>query len=296
MKHYLRTALLFTVLLAIVASTDAQKREYESLREAIFSTRNLMGDTGPSNVVWINDGKQYSFTKMNEGAQEIWVHDIRSGDETLVFSAAGKTFNDGSDFRYRSFQWAGDYDYLLFQTNFEQVWRYSGNSDYYYYSTKDNTLELIIEQAFTAEVSPDGTKLGYGKDGDLYMYNFATSQTTRFTDDAEDYFYNGRWGWAYEEEFGLVQAWKWSPDSKYIAFWQSDERHVPIYRLTDFEGIHPDYMEVPYPKVGDLAPYVEIGIINTLTGNATGSISSLMTGTFRAYTGPQKRRSLRSYI
>ncbi len=266
MKQYLRKALLCIVVLTVVASSDAQKKEYEDLREAIFSARNLRGDSGPSNVVWINGGKQYSFTKMNEGAQEIWLHDIRSGDETLVFSAAGKTFNDGSDFSYRSFQWAGDYNYLLFQTNFKQVWRYSGNSDYYYYSTKEDTLELIIEQAFTAEVSPDGTKLGYGKNGDLYMYNFATRQTTRFTDDAEDYFYNGRWGWAYEEEFGLVQAWKWSPDSKYISFWQSDERHVPIYRLTDFEGLHPDYMEVPYPKVGDPAPYVKIGIINTITG------------------------------
>jgi dipeptidyl-peptidase-4 len=181
-------------------------------------------------------------------------------------TSEGKSFANGDKFRYRSFQWAGDYNYILFQTNFNPVWRYSGNSDYYYYSTEEDQLELIIEQAFTAEVSPDGTKLGYGKDGDLYMYTFSDKAIVRFTDDAAVHFYNGRWGWAYEEEFGLVQAWKWSPDSKYIAFWQSDERHVPIYILTDFEGLHPQYMEVPYPKVGDPAPYVKIGVINTLSG------------------------------
>lgn len=154
---------------------------------------------------------------------------------------------------------------MLFQTNFSPIWRYSGDSDYYYYSIKDKKLELIVEQAFSAEVSPDGTKMGYGKDGDLYMYTFEDQKIVRFTDDAEEHFYNGRWGWAYEEEFGLVQAWHWSHDSKYIAYWQSDEREVPIYILTDFSGTHPEYMEVPYPKVGDKAPVVKIGVINTET-------------------------------
>jgi dipeptidyl-peptidase 4 len=266
MKQNSRLGLFLVMIILTAVTSEAQKKEYESLQDAIFSAGKLLGDTGPSNVVWLREGEQYSFTKTKEGNQEIWIHDISSGKETLVFSAAGKEFVDGSNFSYRSFQWAGDYDYILFQTNFNPVWRYSGNSDYYYYSLKEDRLELIIDQAFTAEVSPDGTKLGYGKEGDLYMYSFGDSKTVRFTNDAEDHFYNGRWGWAYEEEFGLVQAWKWSPDSKYIAFWQSDERHVPIYILTDFEGIHPEYMEVPYPKVGDPAPYVKIGIINTLTG------------------------------
>jgi len=265
----LRSRLTILLVIAAIGMTPAgaQKKAYNTLQDAIFSAGNLRGGNGPSNVVWIRNGSQYSFTKMNNRTQEIWIHDISSGDETLVFSAEGKTFPDGSEFRYRSFQWAGDYAYILFQTNFSAVWRYSGNSDYYYYSVEDDDMELIVEQAFTAEVSPDGTKLGFGKDGNLFMYTFADDETVQFTDDAEEHFYNGRWGWAYEEEFGLVQAWKWSPDSRYIAFWQSDERHVPIYLLTDFSGLHPEYMEVPYPKVGDPAPYVKTGIIDTENGN-----------------------------
>ena len=78
----------------------------------------------------------------------------------------------------------------------------------------------------------------------------------------EDHFYNGRFGWAYEEEFGMVQAWSWSHDSQFIAFWQSDEREVPLYQLTDFSGTHPEYMEIPYPKVGDPNPKVKIGVLD----------------------------------
>lgn len=264
MRTTFRIGIIVWIAFASLLSVNGQKKQYESLQEALFSAGNLRGGNGPANVVWIKDGTQYSYTKNNEGVQEIWIHDIKTGEESLVFTAKGKTLNDGNPFNYRSVQWAGDYKYLLFQTNFNPIWRYSGNADYYYYSVEDEKMDLIVGQAFTAEVSPDGSKLGYGKDGDLYMYQFHDGSTVRFTDDAENHLYNGRWGWAYEEEFGLVQAWKWSPDSKYIAFWQSDERHVPIYKLTDFEGMHPEYMEVPYPKVGDPAPYVKIGIINTL--------------------------------
>ncbi len=258
-----KLSLAFLLMLATL-TVFGQKSQYANLKEAIFSARNLRSESGPANVVWIKGGSQYSFTKNNQGIQEIWIHNISSGEETLAFSTEGLSMKDSeAPFRYRSFEWAGDYSTLLFQTNFNPIWRYSGDSDYYYYSIENKKLELIVEQAFSAEVSPDGTKLGYGKDGDLYMYTFIDQKITRFTDDAEKYFYNGRWGWAYEEEFGLVQAWHWSHDSKYIAFWQSDEREVPIYILTDFAGIHPEYIEVSYPKVGDKAPDVKIGVINT---------------------------------
>lgn len=65
----------------------------------------------------------------------------------------------------------------------------------------------------------------------------------------------------YEEEFGLAQAWEWSPDSKFIAFWQSDERQVPMYRLTDYKGFDEKYDSLPYPRVGDTNPIVRIGVI-----------------------------------
>ncbi len=92
-------------------------------------------------------------------------------------------------------------------------------------------------------------------------FDFATQQETQLTDDAKPAFYNGRFGWAYEEEFGLAQAWEWSPDSKFIAFWQSDERQVPIYKLTDYKGFDEKFDSLPYPRVGDPNPTVRIGVI-----------------------------------
>ena len=108
----------------------------------------------------------------------------------------------------------------------------------------------IVEDAFTAQVSPDGKMVGYGKEGNLFTFDLESGEHTQLTSDGADKYYNGRFGWANEEEFGLVQAWEWSNDSKFIAFWQSDEREVPVYQLTDFSGQHPEYTGDPLPQGG----------------------------------------------
>jgi len=256
------------LLVMMTLALTAQKKQYDSLMEALMSGGSLRGDRGPAGVEWIQDSDQYSFTRREERNQQIWIYDIRTDSEKLVFDEGDYQFPGTEDpFRYRSFQWTRDYKFLLFQTNFKKIWRYSGNADYFLYSIEDATLTPIVETAFTAEVSPDGKKVGYGKDGNLFTFDLATGQHTQLTFDGADKYYNGRFGWANEEEFGLVQAWVWSYDSKYIAFWQTDEREVPVYKLTDFSGQHPEYMEVPYPKVGDNPPIERLGIINTEDGS-----------------------------
>jgi dipeptidyl-peptidase-4 len=264
----MRKVTLAGLLILLTVAVAAQKKQYESLMEALVSGSALRGDPGPSGLEWIRESDRYSFTKRDGRSQQIWTYDIKSGEEKLVFNAGDHLFPGTEQaFRYRSFQWTHDYRFLLFQTNFQRIWRYSGNADYYLYSLEDNTLKTIVKGAFTAEVSPDGTKVGYGKEGDLYAFDLSTGKHTRLTDDGADKYYNGRFGWANEEEFGLVQAWSWSYDSKYMAFWQTDEREVPVYKLTDFSGQHPEYMEVPYPKVGDDPPAERLGILDTETGN-----------------------------
>jgi len=262
----MRKAIITGLLIITGFGLAGQEKQYNSLEEALGASGQLRGGSGPSQVNWIDDGARYSFSRRDGREQQIWVFDPSDQSEEIVFGEGSLSF-PGSEkpFRYSDYQWADNGRSLLFQTSFRPVWRNSGNADYYYYSTGDSTLKLVVEDAFTAEVSPDGKKVGYGRDGNLFVFDLETNAHTRLTDDAEEHFYNGRFGWACEEEFGLVQAWEWSPDSRYIAFWQSDERMVPLYRLTDFSGQHPEYLEIPYPKVGDPPPLVKIGVIDIET-------------------------------
>ncbi|MDN5200049.1 DPP IV N-terminal domain-containing protein [Fulvivirgaceae bacterium BMA10] len=249
----------------VVFDIPAQKQKYQNLQEALFSSGKLNGRTGPRNVNWINEGEQFSYVKNNaqSGNQEIRSFTPKNGKDDLIFDGDGLKF-PGTDqkFQYASFQWSDDSKYILFQSNFRPVWRRSGISDFYFYSISDKTLKLVAKDAQTAELSPNGKMIGYERGGNLFVFDFATQKETQLTNDAKDNFYNGRFGWVYEEEFGLAQAWSWSHDSKNIAFWQVDEREVPIFQMTDYSGQHAEYVKVRYPKVGDTNPTVKIGVID----------------------------------
>lgn len=270
----LRTASLFLAVIVLVQAfsfriTAQALQEYQSLQHALFSAGQLTGDQGPQNVTWIDGGERFYYMVYNHMDQtsEIRVYDPVSGSDDIIFRNIDHNYPGTNDpFHFRSFQWSQDFRYLVFQSDFRPIYRYSGIANYFYYSIDDGTLELIAEHAFTAELSPNGQKVAYHRDGELYVFDLNSAEETRLTFDAQENFYNGRFGWVYEEEFGQVQAWKWSHDSRYIAYWQSDERHVKRFVSTDYEGTYPEYTDIPYPKVGEENPNVRMGVVNIETG------------------------------
>lgn len=264
-----RLTCIFFVIVFVDDIFAQEKQTYQSLQHALFSGAQLTGESGPQNIQWIDGGNRYSYMKYDyvTGEREIYAYDPATGDEELIFDTANHTYPESYDpFSFRSFQWSADYKTLVFQSDFSPIYRYSGISNYFYYSIEEGTLELIAEDAFTAELSPDGKKVGIHRDGDMFVFDIENDKETQLTFSAEDYFFNGRFGWVYEEEFGLVQAWKWSHDSRYIAYWQTDERQVKQFVSTDYEGSYPDYTDIPYPKVGEPNPSVNIGVVDTETG------------------------------
>ncbi len=247
-----------------------EKKEYSDIPEAVSSTHILMGSSGPRNVQWVENGTSYSYTSRNAetGHTEIRQYFPGSGEDTLLLDTEKMTFpSTGEPFNYRSYRWSDDYRHLIFETNFRSIYRYSGLSDYYIYSTEDKTLKLLVKDARTAELSPDGSLAGLERAGNLYVYNIEEGLEKQITDDASDTVYNGHFDWVYEEEFDIDKGWEWSPDSKYIAYWQVDESNEPIFQMTDYETQHPDYVKFRVPLVGDPNAKVKIGVVNLTDGS-----------------------------
>lgn len=261
--------LILAILIISGTSVFAQNPDqYQNLRHALFSTANLTGEAGPRNITWIDGGDRFSYMEYSfeSGGNEIRVVDPSTNEEELIFRTTDHTYPDSDDpFHFRSFQWSDDFRYLVFQTDFRPVYRYSGIADYYQYSLERETFKRIATDAFTAELSPDGQKVAYHKEGELYVFDLNTGEEKQLTFDSGDNLYNGRFGWVYEEEFGQVQAWRWSNDSRYIAYWQSDEDHIERFVSTDFEGQYPEYTDIPYPKVGTDNPIVRMGVVDVET-------------------------------
>ncbi|MGQ0813891.1 MAG: S9 family peptidase [Gemmatimonadota bacterium] len=270
----MRTSATLLSILAVSATVAAAqqpttKPKLTSVEEAVAASARLAGSSGPRSVNWIDGGLRFAYTINNPAtrAEEIRRYDPATlKDDLLLDTRTLMLPGSQQPLQYRSFQWARDSKHLLFQTNFRPIFRRSGLADFYLYSVPTKTLELVAKDARTAELSPDGSKAGYERGGDLYVFDLSTKAEKRLTTGGSDSIFNGVFDWVYEEEFGMAQAWRWSPDSRMIAFWQTDERQVPIIQLTDYSGKHWDYMKVAYPKVGDPNPKVRIGVVDVHSG------------------------------
>ncbi len=267
--HKFLSVLLLSLLFIPIQSFAQQKEPYHNMEQAYLSSGILSGMPGPQSINWINDGNEFSYTTVNQktGQEEIRSYDPKTKKDELILNADKLTY-PGTDksFTYRSFQWAKDSKHLVFETNFHKIYRRSGTSDYYIYSIADSSLKLAARQARTAELSPDGSMMGYERNGNMFVYSFASKQETQLTNDATKHVFNGHYDWVYEEEFGQAQAWRWSHDSKYIAYWQVDESKEPVAQMTDYVGAHPKYVKIRYPQPGDTNPTVKIGVVDVKNG------------------------------
>ena len=262
--------LLVALFILHTVGLAQQKTRFADLAEALRASSVLAGGSGPRSVNWIDGGKRYSYTMRSDSGEEIRAFDPATGRDTLLFTARGRSFPDTTQpFAYESFQWAHNSKHLVFQTRFQPIYRRSGISDYYVYSVVDRSLTLAARGARTAELSPGGGLLGYERDGDMFVYDLAQRRETRLTTGATETVYNGHFDWVYEEDFGIAQAWNWSPDDRFIAYWQVDESPEPVMQFSDFGGAHPQWTKIRIPQPGDSNPTVRIGVAAIASGHTT---------------------------
>jgi dipeptidyl-peptidase 4 len=263
----MRWIIALVVACPLVAPAQ-DKKEYKDMREALFSAFQYGETAGPRSVNWIEGGNKFSFINTQEGTgtDEIRIMDPATGeDKSLLGNKALHFPGTQKAFAYESFQWARDSKHLVFTANSRHIYRNSAKSDFYIYSVESGDLKLAAKDARSAELSPDGSMVGIVRDGNMFTYDFSSGKETQFTHDTAKDLFNGYYDWVYEEEFGKGQAWNWSPDSKYIAYWHFDERKVPIFQMTNFDGTHPEYEQIPIPDPGDPNPGVKIGVLDVHT-------------------------------
>jgi dipeptidyl-peptidase-4 len=268
MTKCFRHSLAFLLVLPLVAGAQ-QKQRFATLEEALASGAALNGRSGPRSVNWIDDGARFSFIDRDAATNRELIkgYDPVTGRDTVLFTAEGLTFPGTSNpFAYDAFQWADDSKHLVFQSNFKPLYRNSGISDYYVYALADRRLQLATRGARTGELSPNGALLGFEKGGNMYVTDLSNNQEKQLTSDASENVYNGHFDWVYEEEFGMGKAWKWSPDSRRIAYWQLDETAEPVSQFSDLSGDHPTWTKMRVPLVGDPNPKVRIGVVEVKSG------------------------------
>ncbi|HRN98912.1 MAG TPA: S9 family peptidase, partial [Flavobacterium sp.] len=133
------------------------------------------------------------------------------------------------------------------------IYRHSSTADYFLYDMATKKLTRVLDQAQEPVFSPDGTKIAYAKENNLFVLNIASNTTTQITTDGrKNAIINGITDWVYEEEFAFVRAFDWSADSRKIAYIRFDERQVPEFSMDIFQkSLYPSQQVFKYPKAGE---------------------------------------------
>lgn len=157
---------------------------------------------------------------------------------------------------------------VLIRTGVESIYRHSSKAITWLYDTASgNVVKLAAEKVLHPTLSPDGSRVAYVKDNNLYMYEIATKQTKAITTDGKwNHIINGNCDWVYEEEFSFTQAYQWSPRGNYIAYYRFDETNVKQYEFTEFDNAYNKQYEYKYPKAGEANSIVEIHIYDVTSG------------------------------
>ena len=157
---------------------------------------------------------------------------------------------------------------ILLACNSNQIFRHSFTADYYLYNIETKQLTKLFDSPVQEPTfSPDGKKIAYAKDNNLYVYDLASKKSTAITTDGKkNSIINGITDWVYEEEFAFVRAFDWSADSKKVAYIRFDESEVPEFSMSIFnKNLYPQMETFKYPKPGEKNSLVSLHIYDAAT-------------------------------
>jgi len=243
--------------------------------DRIFNSRDFMGEFA-GQTRWIDNGKFYTTLEVSKdvsGGRDIVKYETESGKKEIMVSAKllipeGETKPLGIS----NYIWSPNRNFLMIYTNTARVWRQNTKGDYWVLDLKTNKLSKLGGDAkpstlMFAKFSPDEKKVGYVREHNVYAENLSDGKITQLTFDGSTAIINGTFDWVYEEELDLRDGFRWSPDSKSIAYWQLDASGVKDFLLiNDTDSLYSFVKPVQYPKVGTTNSACKVGVVNANGG------------------------------
>ena len=259
MKTIQKTFVLF--LFASLSAIAQQKITLEEIWGGAFRTQ------GMTELAALKNTNQYTVLNSDRTSSAIDLYDFATLNKvsTLINS---KDFSEleGID----SYTFSNDEKKILIANNSDQIFRHSSVSNFYIFDIAIKSLTKISDDKIQEPTfSPDGSKIAFAKDNNLYVYELASKKTTQITTDGKkNAIINGITDWVYEEEFAFVRAFDWNGTSDKIAFIRFDESQVPEFSMNIYgQDLYPVTEKFKYPKAGEKNSEVSLHIYDVKTAN-----------------------------
>jgi dipeptidyl-peptidase-4 len=273
-------ALLSALVLTLPRAVLAQQPDSSVLTlDRLYGSGEFAAQPfGPSR--WLGDGGAYTTLEPGDAGpgQDIVRYDVETGRREVLVAARELTPKGAeTPLDVEDYTWSPDQRMLLVFTNTQPVWRLNTRGDYWVLDRTSGALRKLggaqakPSTLMFAKFSPDGGRVAYVRENNLYVEDLASGTVTALTTDGSRTLINGTFDWVYEEELMNYYAdgWRWSPDGRSIAYWQLNADRVRNFNLiNNTDSLYSRVIPVQYPKVGEENSAARIGIVPA-TGGAT---------------------------
>ena len=261
------------LLAGLVLSAIAPPVSAQLTLDRILASDELRPQGLPS-IRWTPDGQRFTYVReAADGSTDLMAQVVRTGEEEVLLSGADLVpEGERAPIRIEGYDWSPDGRRMLVYTRSERVWRQNTKGIYYVLevdSGRLTPLSVVHGWQQFAKFSPDGRRVGFVRDHDLFVVDLESGVERRLTHDGSDDIINGTFDWVYEEELGLRDGWRWSPDGARIAFWWTDQSGIKDFFMIDDLQLYSEPVAVPYPKAGEANSRVRVGTVDLESGAIT---------------------------
>lgn len=254
----MNTSKITVIFLFLVATVFGQQKiTVENIYSGAFRAK------GMTELQSLKNTDQYTVLNVDQASRtmQIDLYDFATLKKVsnLIDTKNHKQLADGID----SYTFDASEKKILIACNTNHIFRHSFTADYFLYDIAAKSLTKLFDfQVQEPTFSPDGTKIAYAKENNLYVYDLASKKSTAVTTDGKkNAIINGITDWVYEEEFAFVRAFDWSKDSKKLAYIRFDESAVPEFSMSIFQkDLYPTIETFKYPKAGEKNSLVSLHI------------------------------------
>ncbi len=262
------------VSLAGQEATTAASDPAKLTLKRIFADKEFNTDSfGP--YEWLDGGDDYTslvpgppVAGQDDPPKQLVKYNTQTGEGTVLVTAAEMTpAGAGEPLDVDDYDWSEDKSKLLLFANTVKVWRDNTKGDYWVFDMNSRSLRQIAKDAtpstlMFAKFSPNADKVGYVRENNIYVEDLQSGETTTLTSDGTVKLINGTFDWVYEEELGLQDGFRFSPDGNSIAYWQLDSNGIEdFYMINNTDETYPRLIPLPYPKVGTTNSACRIGVV-----------------------------------
>lgn len=270
------STLIVSAAISLLGTNQAAAQKTLVLKDIVAG--QVIQTKGIGAMTWLKDGERYSRLEKNPATGGTDVVAYRAKDnarEVIIPSSLLTNPETGAPLAVRSLVWSQDNRQVLIYNNTRRVWRYDTRGDYWLLDLNTGRLRQLGKgrpeaSLMFAKFSPDGRRIAYVSENNLYVEDAATGRITPVTRDGNARIINGTFDWVYEEEFNCRDGFRWSPDSRYLAYWQSDTEGTGVFDIiNNVDSLYPQIIHFPYPKAGTPNAAVKVGYVSADGGATT---------------------------